>query len=276
MCADAGEVARRIHEMTGVDRVAFFNTGSEAVMSAIRLARTVTARPKIVMFAGSYHGHTDNLLATGHGSETLPMIPGTPESMVQETCVLPYGEDESLAFIDAHAHELAAVLVEPVQSRRPEFQPAEFLRRLRDVTERHGIALIFDEVILGFRIRAAGAQAWCGVKADLVTYGKTIGGGMPIGIVAGKSQYMNAIDGGLWRYGDDSVPPDENTFIAGTFNHHPLAMAAALAVLEEIERQGPFPVQDERPVGALLLLPACARCLHLGRPELLPVDGAQR
>ena len=239
MCADAGEVARRIHEMTGVDRVAFFNTGSEAVMSAIRLARTVTRRPKIVMFAGSYHGHTDNMLATGHGDETLPMIPGTPESMVQETCVLPYGEEESLDFIEAHAHELAAVIVEPVQSRRPEFQPAEFLRRLRDVTERTGTALIFDEVILGFRVHPGGAQASFGVQADLVTYGKTIGGGMPIGIVAGTRKFMDAIDGGMWRYGDDSAPPVENTFVAGTFNHHPLAMAAARAVLEQLEREGP-------------------------------------
>jgi amino acid adenylation domain-containing protein/non-ribosomal peptide synthase protein (TIGR01720 family) len=239
MCADAGEVARRIHELTGVDRVAFFNTGSEAVMSAIRLARTVTKRPKVVMFAGSYHGHTDNLLATGHGTETLPMIPGTPESMVQETCVLPYGEDESLEFIEAHGHELAAILVEPVQSRRPEYQPAEFLKKLREVTARAGIALIFDEVILGFRVHPGGAQAYFGVQADMVTYGKTIGGGMPIGIVAGKSKFLDAIDGGMWRYGDDSTPPAENTFIAGTFNHHPLAMAAALAVLKRFEIEGP-------------------------------------
>ena len=239
MCADAGEVARRIHELTGVDRVAFFNTGSEAVMSAIRLARTVTKRTKVVMFAGSYHGHTDNLLATGHGTETLPMIPGTPESMVQETCVLPYGEDESLDFIRTHGDEIAAVLVEPVQSRRPDYQPADFLRKLRDVTEQTGTALVFDEVILGFRIHGGGAQAHFGVRADIVTYGKTIGGGMPIGIVAGKSKYLNAIDGGQWQYGDDSVPPDENTFIAGTFNHHPLAMAAALAVLQRLEREGP-------------------------------------
>ena len=239
MCADAGEVARRIHELTGMDRVAFFNTGSEAVMSAIRLARTVTHRPKVVMFAGSYHGHTDNLLATGHGSETVPMVPGTPESMVQETCVLPYGEDESLEFIEEHGHELAAVLVEPVQSRRPEYQPAEFLKKLRDVTTKTGTALIFDEVILGFRIHPGGAQAYFGVQADMVTYGKTIGGGMPIGIVAGKSRFLDAIDGGMWRYGDESTPPAENTFIAGTFNHHPLAMAAALAVLQRLEREGP-------------------------------------
>ena len=239
MCQDAGEVARRIHELTGVDRVAFFNTGSEAVMSAIRLARTVTHRPKVVMFAGSYHGHTDNLLATGHGSETVPMVPGTPESMVQETCVLPYGEDESLEFIEEHGHELAAVLVEPVQSRRPEYQPAEFLKKLRDVTTKTGTALIFDEVILGFRIHPGGAQAYFGVQADMVTYGKTIGGGMPIGIVAGKSRFLDAIDGGMWRYGDESTPPAENTFIAGTFNHHPLAMAAALAVLQRLEREGP-------------------------------------
>ena len=239
MCPDAGEVARLIHEMTGVDRVAFFNTGSEAVMSALRLARAVTRRPKVVMFSGSYHGHTDNLLATGVNGETLPMVPGTPAGMVEDTWVLTYGDGESIEFIRENGDQIAAVLVEPVQSRRPEFQPSEFLRHLRDVTKEAGTALIFDEVILGFRTDPGGAQAWFDIKADIVTYGKAIGGGMPIGVVAGSSRFLDAIDGGMWRYGDDSVPPEENTFIAGTFNHHPLAMAAARAVLEHLKREGP-------------------------------------
>lgn len=239
MCPDAGEVARLIHEMTGVDRVAFFNTGSEAVMSALRLARAVTRRPKVVMFSGSYHGHTDNLLATGVNGETLPMVPGTPAGMVEDTWVLTYGDSESIDFIRENGDQIAAVLVEPVQSRRPDFQPSEFLRQLREVTKEAGTALIFDEVILGFRTHPGGAQAWFDVKADIVTYGKAIGGGMPIGVVGGSSRFLDAIDGGMWRYGDDSVPPEENTFIAGTFNHHPLAMAAARAVLEHLKREGP-------------------------------------
>jgi amino acid adenylation domain-containing protein/non-ribosomal peptide synthase protein (TIGR01720 family) len=239
MCAQAGQVAQQIHELTGGDRIAFFNTGTEAVMAAVRIARTVTGRSKIVMFSGSYHGHTDNLLVIGHGRETIPMVPGTPFNMVQDTYVVGYDEEASLEFIETHGDELAAVLVEPVQSRKPELQPTEFLRRLRELTHRTGTALIFDEVILGFRIAPGGAQAWFDVKADLVTYGKLIGGGMPIGVVAGSAEYMDAIDGGMWQYGDDSAPPKENTIVAGTFNHHPLAMTAADAVLTRLAAAGP-------------------------------------
>jgi acyl transferase domain-containing protein/non-ribosomal peptide synthetase component F/acetylornithine/succinyldiaminopimelate/putrescine aminotransferase len=239
MCAQAGQVAQQIHDLTGVDRVAFFNTGTEAVMAAVRIARTVTGRSKIVMFSGSYHGHTDNLLVIGHGRETIPMVPGTPFNMVQDTYVVGYDEEASLEFIETHGNELAAVLVEPVQSRKPDLQPVEFLRRLRELTHRTGTALIFDEVILGFRIDPGGAQAWFDVKADLVTYGKLIGGGMPIGVVAGSAEYLDAIDGGMWQYGDDSAPPRENTIVAGTFNHHPLAMAAADAVLNRLTAAGP-------------------------------------
>src|SRR5208282_2530089 len=109
-----------------VERVAFFNTGTEAVMSAVRIARTVTRRTKIVVFAGSYHGHFDGVLAVGNaagGGETVPMVPGTPPGLVQDVRVLKYGEEESLHFIETHGRELAAVLVEPVQSRRPDLQP---------------------------------------------------------------------------------------------------------------------------------------------------------
>lgn len=105
-------------------------------------------------------------------------------------------------------HELAAVLVEPVQSRRPDVQPTQFLQELRELTTQSGTALIFDEVITGFRIGLGGAQEWFGVQADLVTYGKVVGGGLPIGIVAGKAQFMNAVDGGTWSYGDSSYPSD--------------------------------------------------------------------
>jgi amino acid adenylation domain-containing protein/non-ribosomal peptide synthase protein (TIGR01720 family) len=244
MCAQAGTVAQQIHQLTGVDRVAFFNTGTEAVMAAVRLARTVTGRSKIVMFSGSYHGHTDNLLVIGHGQETIPMVPGTPFNLVQDTYVLGYDQEESLSFIEAHGDELAAVIVEPVQSRNPDLQPTQFLQRLRQLTSRIGTALIFDEVILGFRVHPGGAQAWFEVQADLVTYGKLVGGGMPIGVVAGRAAYLDAIDGGMWQYGDDSAPPRENTIVAGTFNHHPLAMAAAEAVLDRLITAGPGLQED--------------------------------
>ncbi|MBV5280558.1 MAG: amino acid adenylation domain-containing protein, partial [Actinobacteria bacterium] len=239
----AGQVATLIHELTGVERVAFFNTGTEAVMAAVRIARTVTGRKKIALFSSAYHGHFDGILAVkdfdGPVGSAAPMSPGTPSGLVQDIYVIDYGTEESLQFIEAHGRELAAVLVEPVQSRRPDFQPTAFLKRLREITTASGSALIFDEVILGFRIHQGGAQAWFDIKADIVTYGKVVGGSMPIGVVAGKSHYLDAVDGGMWNYGDGSFPEKENTFIAGTFNHHPLAMASAHAVLTHLKESGP-------------------------------------
>jgi len=137
-----------------------------------------------------------------------------------------------LDFIEKHENEIAAVLTEPVQSRNPGFQSMEYLQKLRALTEKHSIALIFDEVITGFRIAIGGSQKFFDVEADIVTYGKVIGGGLPIGIVAGKSKFLDATDGGYWQYGDESVPTVKSTFVAGTFCHHPLAMAASLKTLE--------------------------------------------
>ncbi|MCM3268071.1 non-ribosomal peptide synthetase [Paenibacillus elgii] len=240
----AGQVAEGICKMTGVERIALFNTGTEAVMVALRLARAATGRAKVVLFAGSYHGTFDGVLALGSaGSDperSAPLAPGILQHMVNDVVVLNYGTDEALAYLRAHAHELAAVLVEPVQSRRPDFQPQAFLTEIRRITAQSGTVFIFDEVITGFRMHPGGAQAWFGIQADLVTYGKVIGGGMPIGIVGGKAAFMDGIDGGFWRFGDDSYPRQEErrTFVAGTFCHHPLAMAAALAVLEKLEQSG--------------------------------------
>jgi glutamate-1-semialdehyde aminotransferase len=135
--------------------------------------------------------------------------------------------------------ELAAVLVEPVQSRHPDLQPREFLRELRKMTEKSGTALIFDEVITGFRVHPGGAQAWFGIQADIATYGKVLGGGLPLGVVAGKRAFMDALDGGTWQFGDASFPEVGVTFFAGTFVRHPLAMAAALAVLHRLKAAGP-------------------------------------
>ncbi|MEA5451765.1 aminotransferase class III-fold pyridoxal phosphate-dependent enzyme [Leptolyngbya sp. CCNP1308] len=234
----AGEVAQLIHELTGMERVTFTQSGTEAVMTALRLARTATRRRLIVRFEHAYHGHFDGVLARAGGDAAVPLAPGIPPGMVEDVLVLPYGEPSALQLIQTRASELAAVLVEPVQSRRPDLQPQGFLQDLRRITEAHGVALIFDEIITGFRIHSGGAQAWFGVEADLATYGKVLGGGMPIGIVAGKAQYMDGIDGGLWHYGDDSYPSAERTFFAGTFCKPPLAMAAARAVLLHLKQQG--------------------------------------
>jgi amino acid adenylation domain-containing protein/natural product biosynthesis luciferase-like monooxygenase protein len=237
----SGQVAQLIAELTGMERVTFCNSGTEAVMLALRLARTASGRSKIALFAGSYHGQSDSVLTRAQRGEAraVPSAPGIPQAMVDDVLVLDYDNPASLDTIKAHANELAAVLVEPVQSRRPDLQPREFLHELRRLTAETGIALIFDEMITGFRIHPGGAQAWFGVQADLATYGKIVGGGMPIGVVAGKARYMDGLDGGMWQYGDASYPRAETTFWAGTFSKHPLAMAAAQAVLTELKRQGP-------------------------------------
>ncbi len=239
----AGEAAEIIRELTGMERVTFCNSGTEAVMVALRLARATTGRSKIALFAGSYHGHFDGILATAQIGDSklcsVPIAPGVSQNTIEDVMVLEYGVPQSLKVLKAHAHELAAVLVEPVQSRRPDLQPQTFLQELRQLTQAAGTALIFDEVITGFRIHPGGAQAWFGVEADLVTYGKLIGGGMPIGVVAGKATYMDKIDGGAWSYGDSSYPKTERIFFGATFSMHPLAMAAARATLQHLIRQGP-------------------------------------
>jgi iturin family lipopeptide synthetase A len=240
------EVARLLTELTGTERVAFYNSGTEAVMVALRLARAYTGKSKVVIFSGSYHGSFDGVLVQkdifSKDHKAAPKTTGIPQKFIDDVMLLDYGTDESLEIIRRHAHELAAVLVEPVQSRRPEFQPKEFLHALRQLTLETGVPFIMDEIITGFRICPGGAQEWFGVQADLVTYGKICGGGMPIGIVAGKSEFMHGVDGGgNWSYGDDTHPRFDHrkTFVAGTFCHHPLAMASAKAMLQYLKERGP-------------------------------------
>ncbi|MFG6865098.1 aminotransferase class III-fold pyridoxal phosphate-dependent enzyme, partial [Burkholderia pseudomallei] len=239
----AGEAAAVIARLSGQDRVAFVNSGSEAVMVALRLARTVTGRERVVIFRGAYHGHFDGVLADAAdpadpAAGGAPLVPGVARGAVADTLVFDYGDPASVDTLAAQLGHVAAVLVEPVQSRRPDLQPAAFLRRLRALTEQAGALLIFDELITGFRIAAGGAQAHFGVKADLVAYGKILGGGLPIGALAGRADVMAAVDGGAWRYGDDSAPTAETTLFAGTFNKNPLSIDACVAVLTEIERRG--------------------------------------
>ncbi|WP_374310012.1 amino acid adenylation domain-containing protein [Methylocella sp.] len=239
----AGEVAKLFGEMTGNERVTFCNTGSEAVMAAMRVARTVTARETIVMFTGDYHGQFDEVLVKGSlrggVARSAPAAAGIPKDSVDNMVVLPYGAPDSLEWIRAHADELAAVLVEPVQSRHPALRPVEFLKEIRAITEKSGAALIFDEVVTGFRVHTGGMQHVFGIRADLATYGKVVGGGLPVGILAGAARFMDALDGGQWAYGDDSYPEAAMTFFAGTFVRHPLVMAAVWAVLNHLKAAGP-------------------------------------
>jgi glutamate-1-semialdehyde aminotransferase len=236
----AGVVARQICELTGFDRAALCNTGSEAVMGTVRIARTVTGRDTLVIFTGSYHGIFDEVIVRGTKKlRSVPAAPGILRNTAENVLVLDYGTPESLAIIRERASSIAAVLVEPVQSRRPDFQPREFLQELRAITSDAGALLIFDEVVTGFRSHPRGAQAVLGIDADLASYGKVVGGGFPIGVIAGKRQYMDALDGGGWQYGDNSIPTVGVTYFAGTFVRHPLALAAAHAVLDHLKAAGP-------------------------------------
>lgn len=236
----AGEVARLFCEVTGLERAGLCNTGSEAVMGAMRMARTVTGRNLIAIFSGSYHGIFDEVLVRGTKKlRSIPAAPGILPESVANVLVLDYGTDESLEILRQRSHELAAIMVEPVQSRRPDFQPREFLHSCRNICDESGAALIFDEVITGFRTGPQGAQGFFGVRADIATYGKVVGGGMPIGIIGGCKRFMDALDGGFWRFGDDSIPTTGVTYFAGTFVRHPFALAAARAVLLELKEKGP-------------------------------------
>jgi len=240
----AGEVAQLITELTGNERATFCNTGSEAVMAAIRIARTVTGREKIVIFNGDYHGQFDEVLVkgvqhAGAAPRSVPVAPGIPPASVQNMIVLDYATPATLQWLREHVEELAAVVVEPVQSRHPSLQPFDFLREVRRITAAAGSAFVLDEVVTGFRSHPGGIQALAGVRADLVTYGKVVGGGLPIGILAGSARYMDALDGGRWSFGDASVPEVGVTFFAGTFVRHPLVLAAARAVLLHLKHAGP-------------------------------------
>jgi iturin family lipopeptide synthetase A len=243
----AGKVAALMCELTGHERAAFCSTGSEAVLAAIRLARTITGRTKIATTSG-YHGINDEVLVRAgfiDGKRVpQPVAPGIPEHAVSEVLVLDYGTDESLELLRQHAHELACILIEPVQSRKPDLVPVEFLREVRKITEASGTALIFDEMITGFRTHPGGTQALWGIQADMATYGKIIGGGLPCGAICGKAMYLDALDGGDWKYGDDSGPEVGLTFFAGTYVRHPLVVRSALSVMTRIKREGPA-LQDK-------------------------------
>lgn len=271
----AGEVCKLICEFTNFDRSALCNTGSEAVLGAMRIARTVTGRSLIVAFNGSYHGINDEVIVRGTKKlKTVPAAPGIMPEVVQNMLILDYGTEESLKIIAERAHELAAVLVEPAQSRRPDFRPIEFLKRVREITRQAETVLIFDEVITGFRMHPGGAQAMFGIKADLGTYGKVIGGGMPIGAIAGISKYMDALDGGNWQFGDDSSPEAGVTYFAGTFVRHPLALATAKASLNYMKEKGPALQEGLNALTKRLADALNAICEKEGLPLHIPSFGS--
>ena len=176
--ADAGRAAELVCALGGNDRAVFCNSGTEAVMGAVRAARTFTGRTKVALFAGSYHGWADLVLGrlstAGGRREVRPSAPGVPALPLGDVLMLDYDEPASLELLARHLDEIAVVMVEPVQSRRPDLQPFAFLRELRRMTAEAGVLLMFDELITGFRMGPGGAQEFFGVKADLVTYGKIV------------------------------------------------------------------------------------------------------
>ena len=225
-------------EITGHERALFTQSGTEAVMFAVRIARAATGRKKIVLFDGSYHGPSDaSAAARDLAGNSLPMAPGILQDFADEVIVLDYGDMASLDTIEQRAGEIATVLVEPVQARHPYQQPVEFLKALRQLTIEQNIPLIFDETITGFRACHRGAQGLFGIQADMATYDRIPGGGLPTGVIAGAATYMDLVDGGTWRFDDDSMPGARRTGMAGTHSQNPLKIAAALAVLGEIEKR---------------------------------------
>jgi glutamate-1-semialdehyde 2,1-aminomutase len=228
------ELARLISDaLPSVQMVRFVNSGTEATMSAVRLARAYTGRTKVVKFEGCYHGHADGLLArAGSGLATLalPDSPGVPPSYAQETLVLPYNDLEAVerAF-QAHGEGIAAIIVEPVAANMGVAPPEPgFLEGLRRLTRAYGSLLIFDEVVTGFRLCYGGAQTLYGVEPDITCLGKVIGGGLPVGAYGGRREVMSM------------VAPEGPVYQAGTLAGNPLAMAAGIATLRLLQQEDPY------------------------------------
>lgn len=238
------EMAQLVCDMTGIEMVRMVNSGTEAVMSALRLARGATGRSKIIKFAGCYHGHTDAMLVkAGSGALTggAPDSAGVPAEIAGDTLTANYNDLASVeALLKANPSQVAAVIVEPVAANMGVVPPQPgFLQGLRKLCDENGSLLIFDEVITGFRLAPGGAQEYFGVRADLVTFGKIIGGGMPVGAYGGSRKLM------------ELVAPLGPVYQAGTLSGNPVAMAAGLAQLR-ILKSDPSIYQNLERRGAML------------------------
>ncbi|HRX82593.1 MAG TPA: glutamate-1-semialdehyde 2,1-aminomutase [Pirellulaceae bacterium] len=223
-----------IEAVPSVEKVRLVNSGTEATMSAIRLARGYTGRDVIVKFAGNYHGHVDSLLvAAGSAAATLgvPNSPGVTAGTTKDTLVLAYNDVPGLeAAFAEHGSKIAGVILEPIVGNMGTVVASpEFLKALRDLTQKHGSVLIFDEVMTGFRVAYGGAQSLNGITPDLTTHGKIVGGGMPIGAYGGKAEIM------------DHVIPVGQVFQAGTLSGNPIATAAGIATLTTLRDEDPYP-----------------------------------
>ncbi len=233
-------IAEKIIDMVpSVEMVRMVNSGTEATMSAIRLARGVTGRSKIIKFEGCYHGHGDSfLIKAGSGALTFgePNSPGVPAAMARETLIAQFNDLDSVkALFDEFPKDIAAVIVEPIAGNMGVIPPADgFLSGLRQLCDRNGALLIFDEVMTGFRVHPGGAQTLYGITPDLTTMGKVIGGGLPAAAYGGKKEIMK------------HVAPDGPVYQAGTLSGNPLAMAAGLKTLEIISQSGFFDALNQK------------------------------
>jgi len=240
------QVAELIAELVpSVEKVRMVNSGTEATMSAIRLARGYTGRDKFIKFEGNYHGHGDSfLIAAGSGAVTMgsPDSPGVTKGTAKDTLLAPFNDLEAVRqLVEANKGEVAAIILEPVAGNMGLVMPKEgFLRGLREIADREGIVLIFDEVMTGFRLAIGGAQQLFGVTPDLTTMGKIIGGGMPVGAYGGKKEIM------------DFVSPLGPVYQAGTLSGNPIAMAAGFAMLDYL-KQHPSVYQELNQIGDTLV-----------------------
>jgi len=267
-----------------VEKIRMCNSGTEATMSCIRLARGATRRDKIIKFEGCYHGHVDSLLVkAGSGALTLgqPDSAGVPEGLARETLTLPFNSTHALEeAIDRWGREIAAIILEPIPANAGLILPdPEFLKRLRECCTEYGIICIFDEVMTGFRLGKAGAQGLLGIEPDLSAFGKVIGGGLPVGAFGGKTDLM------------DQLAPDGPVYQAGTLSGNPLAMAAGLAQLTHLEHVNAFERLESTGAalekGLLEIMEAnhleirlhrvgSMFCLFMTGQEVLDLEGAKR